>query len=131
MNVAFAGGSREAPSLVGKGFGTVRGGVADHNTDLKHSAYKNLYNFDPKLLQPITFETNGCPSKATTAFLAAVKTFVRNAGTTKQKNMVGTSLRRPSPSRRRRRSSARSAPPSWLTAGFARRARAARARERR
>ena len=94
VNVAFAGGSREAPSLVGKGFGTVRGGVADHNTDLKHSAYKNLYNFDPKLLQPITFETNGCPSKATTAFLAAVKKFVRNAGTTKQKNMVGTSLRR-------------------------------------
>ena len=39
-------------------------------------------------------ETNGCPSKATTAFLAAVKKFVRNAGTTKQKNMVGTSLRR-------------------------------------
>ena len=34
------------------------------------------------------------PSKATTAFLAAVKKFVRNAGTTKQKNMVGTSLRR-------------------------------------
>jgi hypothetical protein len=32
--------------------------------------------------------------KATTAFLAAVKKFVRNAGTTKQKNMVGTSLRR-------------------------------------
>jgi hypothetical protein len=40
------------------------------------------------------FETNGCPSKATTAFLAAVKKFVRNAGTTKQKNRVGTSLRR-------------------------------------
>jgi hypothetical protein len=88
VNVAFAGG---------EGFGTVHVVVADHIKKRKHSAYKNLYNFDPKLLQLTIFETNGCPSKATSAFLAGSRSSsatLAPPSSIKQKNMVGTSLRR-------------------------------------
>ena len=62
----------------------------------KHIKYnsQNYYNFNDKFLHPITFETNGCPSKATTAFLASVKKFIGSSGTTKQRNSIGTWHRR-------------------------------------
>ena len=64
------------------------------NAELKHTKYKHLYNFDPKYLQPITFETNGCPGTSTMAFLNTVKKHIGKHGSRSQKNMMRSWIRR-------------------------------------
>ena len=81
-------------SEVGEGFGVTRGSVADLNSASKHKKYAALYTFKSKFLCPITFETNGCPSIATTAFLGAVKKYIMAHGSIHQKNIVGTCIKR-------------------------------------
>jgi len=88
VNVAFPGGVSEAQCRLGEGYGTKRGSVADFNSDLKHTKYKHLYDFDPKFLHPITFETNGCPGIATMAFLSTVKKYIGKRGSVHQKNAI-------------------------------------------
>ena len=51
---------------------TVRGHFADALSKSKHAKYSASYDFEPRFLQPLAFDSYGCPARDTSTFLALV-----------------------------------------------------------
>ena len=51
---------------------TTRGHYADTLSKIKHAKYSASYDFEPRFLQPLAFDSYGCPSRDTSTFLALV-----------------------------------------------------------
>ena len=49
-----------------------RGHYADTLSKSKHAKYSASYDFEPRFLQPLAFDSYGCPSRDTSTFLALV-----------------------------------------------------------
>ena len=51
---------------------TVRGHYANALSKSKHAKYSASYDFEPRFLQPLAFDSYGCPARDTSTFLALV-----------------------------------------------------------
>ena len=51
---------------------TVRGHYADALSKSKHAKYSASYDYEPRFMQPLAFDSYGCPARDTSTFLALV-----------------------------------------------------------